>query len=272
MRYWRGSIALSPIRDYPLLRQVLRSTFITHGQLYEFMRLEYCATSRNAFNNRVLRLVRHDYLVRDEVPFRTEGYVYSISARGAAELAGSGEYYTGLTRRPVNGQLPKAVYHAIDLNKIHLALKRSEQLVRWTPDTEIRSRNEFTESGYKKDYDAVVTVRSDGSERTFALEYERTAKARKQYVQIRNDIEAETAVPSFLYLVPNYDLLSYIASFFATSRKAVYFGLLPDFLKHVLEMPLRRARPGPLSTLRDALSASQSDIGEGHHCCRIAGL
>ena len=60
------------------------------------MRLGYWATSRNAFNNSVLRLVKHDYLVRDEVPFRTEGYVYSISARGAAELAGLGEYYTGL--------------------------------------------------------------------------------------------------------------------------------------------------------------------------------
>ena len=148
MRYWRGSIALSPIRDYPLLRQVLRSTFITHGQLYEFMRLEYCATSRNAFNNRVLRLVRHDYLVRDEVPFRAEGYVYSISTRGAAELASLGEYYTGVPRRTVSGALPKPIYHAIDLNAIHLVLKRSGQLVRWTADTEIRSRNEFTDSGY----------------------------------------------------------------------------------------------------------------------------
>jgi hypothetical protein len=256
VRYWKGSIALSPIRDYPLLRQVLRSTFITHGQLYEFMRLEYCAASRNAFNNRVLRLVKHDYLVRDEVPFRTEGYVYSISARGAAELAGLGEYYTGLARRPADGQLPKAVYHAIDLNEIHLALKRSEQLVRWTPDTEIRSRNEFTDSGYKKDYDAVVTVHSNGNERTFALEYERTAKARKEYLQIRNDIEAETAVVRFLYLVPNYDLLSYIDSFFAASRRAVYFGRFPDFLNHRLEMPLRGAKPGPLSTLRDVLWAS----------------
>lgn len=256
MRYWKGSIALSPMRDYPLLRQVLRSTFITHGQLYEFMRLEYCAASRNAFNNRVLRLVKHNYLVRDEVPFRTEGYVYSISARGVAELAGLGECYTGLPRRPVDGRLPKAVYHAIDLNEIHLALKRSEQLVRWTPDTEIRSRNEFTDSGYRKDYDAVVTVRSSGSERTFALEYERTAKAHKEYLEIKSDIEAETAVARFLYLVPNYDLLSYVASFFATSRRAIYFGLFPEFLNHLLDMPLRGARPGPLSTLHDVLWAT----------------
>ena len=188
--------------------------------------------------------------------FRSEpraSYVYSISSRGAAELAGLGEYYTGLPRRPVDGQLPKTVYHAIELNEIHLALKRSEQLVRWTPDTEIRSRNEFTDSGYKKDYDAVVTVCINGSERTFALEYERTAKARKEYLQIRNDIEAETTVGRFLYVVPNYDLLSYVATFFATSRRAIYFGLFPDFLNRLLEMPLRSAQPGPLSTLRDVL-------------------
>ena len=34
MRYWKGSIAISPTQDYPLLQQVLRSTFVTHQQLY----------------------------------------------------------------------------------------------------------------------------------------------------------------------------------------------------------------------------------------------
>jgi hypothetical protein len=38
--------------------------------------------------------------------------VYSISARGAAELAGLGEYYTGLPRRPADRRVPKTVYHA----------------------------------------------------------------------------------------------------------------------------------------------------------------
>lgn len=94
--------------------------------------------------------------------------------------------------------------------------------------------NEYTDSGYTKDYDAVVTLRSGGNERTFALEYERTAKARKEYLQVRNDIEAETAVAKFLCLVPNYDLLSYIANFFTTSRRAIYCGLFPDFLNHLL--------------------------------------
>ena len=95
MRYWKGSIALSPTQDYPLLRQVLRSTFVTHRQLYDFLKLDFHAHSRNAFNNRVLRLVNHKYLVRDEIPYRTEGYVYSISDKGAAEMIGLGEYFIG---------------------------------------------------------------------------------------------------------------------------------------------------------------------------------
>ena len=73
----------------------------------------------------------------------------------------------------------------IDLSEIQLLLKRREQLVQWTPDTEIRSRNEFTDRGNKKDYDAIVTVRSNGSERTFALEHERTPKARREYLRIK---------------------------------------------------------------------------------------
>ena len=253
MRYWKGSIALSATQDYPLLRQVLRSTFVTHRQLYELLKLDYHTHSRNAFNNRVLRLVRNKYLVRDEIPYRIQGYVYSISDKGASELIGLGEYYTSPTCRPKDGQIPKAVFHAIELNEIHLALKRSEQLVRWMPDTEIRSRNELTDCGYRKDYDAVVTVRIDGGERKFALEYERTPKARQQYAKICDDIAAERAVDRFLYLVPNYDLLSFLIGCFATLRRPIYFGLSRDLLDRQFDMSLRSARPGAMTTLRNVL-------------------
>ena len=253
MRYWKGSIALSPTQDHPLLQQVLRSNFVTHRQLYDLLRLDYHATSRNAFNNRVRRLVKHQYLVRDEIALRRDGYVYSISDIGASELIGLGEYYTGPTRRPKDGQLPRGVYHALELNQIHLALKRSHQLVRWMYDTEIHSRNELTDNRYAKDYDAVVTVRNDGGERTFALEYERTPKARKEYLDISANIAAERAVDRFLYLVPNYDLISFLVGCFAALRRPIYFGLARDFLDKLFDMPLRGARPGAMTTLRNVL-------------------
>jgi hypothetical protein len=253
MRYWKGSIALSATQDYPLLREVLRATFISHRQLYELLKLDSHARSRNAFNNRVRRLVKNEYLVRDETPYGIDGYVYSISEKTASMLIASGEYYTGPASRPKDGQLPKAVYHAIELNEIHLALKRSQQLVRWMPETEIRSRNELTEWGYRKDYDALVTVRTDRVERKFALEYERTPKARRQYVQISRDIAAEEAVDRFLYLAPNYDLLFFLVRCFATLKRPIYFGLAGDFLDKLFDMPLRSARLGAMTTLRDVL-------------------
>lgn len=78
MRYRKGMIALSEVRHYPLLRRVLHSSFVTPAQLYEFMKLEYCASSRNAFDNRLQRLLAHDLLVRHEVPTMNHGVVYSI--------------------------------------------------------------------------------------------------------------------------------------------------------------------------------------------------
>ena len=121
------------------------------------------------------------------------------------------------------------------------------------PETEIRSRNELTEYGYRKDYDALVTVRTDRGERKFALEYERTPKARRQYVQICADIAAEGAVDSFLYLVPNYDLLFFLVSCFATLRRPIYFGLAGDFLDKLFDMPLQGATRRAMTTLRDVL-------------------
>ncbi len=120
-------------------------------------------------------------------------------------------------------------------------------------ESEIHSRNELTEDRYCKDYDAVVTVRNEAGERMFALEYERSPKARKEYLDIGADIEAERAVDRFLYLVPNYDLLSFLVGCFATLRRPIYFGLARDFLDKLFDMPLRGTRPGAMTTLRNAL-------------------
>src|SRR5260370_12745020 len=93
MRYRKGSIALSVTRDYPLLSQVLHSGFITHSQLFEFLRLDYCVSSRNVFNNRVLRLVNHRLLVRHDLPLTNRGSVYSISEAVASALVSKGGWY-----------------------------------------------------------------------------------------------------------------------------------------------------------------------------------
>ena len=245
MRYRKGMIALSEIRDYPLLRRVLHCSFVTPAQLYQFMKLDYCVSSRNAFDNRLRRLLAHDLLVRHDIPTMNRGVVYSISRAGASELVGRGEYYSGSTDigKESNGH----VQHALELNDIHLVLKQNRTLVRWTPESDIRSRNEFTEIGYVKDYDAVVAVRIGEHEHRFALEYERTQKANGRYQEIQKRIQAETDVHHFLYLVSNYDLLLFLVKKFEGCRRPVYFGLRQDFLSEGLCLSVQSSH-SPVST------------------------
>jgi hypothetical protein len=262
VRYRKGTIALSDTRDYPLLRRVLHSGFVTPNQLYEFMQLEYCASSRNAFDNRVRRLLAHELLVRRDIATINRGVVYSISQAGASEMISRGEYYSGSTEKgePAGGH----VQHALELNEIHLALKRTGMLVRWTPESDIRSRNEFTDIGYVKDYDAGVAVRLDGHERRFALEYERTPKAKRRYEAIRKRIESETEFRHFLYLVPNHDLLLYLRREFQGCNRAVYFGLRRDFLTDALNLSVQTNRAPISTTFHEVLIEAELRSGARH--------
>src|SRR5215475_6470714 len=234
MRYRKGSIALSLTRDYPLLRQALHSVFITHSQLFEFLKLDYCVSSRNAFNNRVLRLVKHGLLIPRGRPSVNREAIYSVSEAGALELAGSGEQFAYSSTQKRSDYAQRLVHHSLELNEIHLALKRTGSLVYWMPETEIRSRNDLTAHGYWKYYDAVVVVRVAGCDCKFALEYERMPKATRRYVAIRQRIEQEVSVDHFLYLVPNCDLLWFVADRFSECKRAVYIGLLREFLQQTL--------------------------------------
>ena len=257
MRYWKGSIALSTTRDHPLLRHALHSGFITHQQLFEFLRMDHYASSRNAFSNRVLRLVKHGLLIRHELPFINREAVYSVSEAGVSELAGKGECYARPIEHLKSGNGQGRLRHSLDLNEIHLALKRTGSLVYWTPESEIRSRNDLTTAGYWKYYDAVVVVRLAGQDCRFALEYERTPKAARQYLSVRQRIEQETSIAHFLYLMPNYDLLWFVADKLSECRRAVHIGLLKDFLQLTLTLPVRRNGSPVSMTLASVLTHGQ---------------
>jgi len=86
MRYWKGSIHLSPSQDYPLLRQILRSDHITHSQLFEFMRLGSHESCRQSFAWRVRRLVSHGLVKRRRTTWFGGEPVYSLRAEAAQEL------------------------------------------------------------------------------------------------------------------------------------------------------------------------------------------
>lgn len=269
MRYWKGSIVLSPTRDQPLLREVARSAFITHNQLFESLKLDYCASSRKGFNNRVLRLVNHGLLVRREGLVGSREVVYSVSSSGASALEGREHRLVDPSGKAGSPGI-QTLRHCLDLNEIHLALKRTGSLVYWMPETEIRSRSDLTPYGYWKYYDAIVVVRLAGQDCKFALEYERTPKAARQYVAIRERIEQETAIRHFLYLVPNHDFAWFIAEKLSQCWRAVYVGLFQDFLEQNLALPVRRTGSPATLTLASVLAPGKEVRYSGELFPRIA--
>jgi hypothetical protein len=263
MRYRKGSIELNQSRDLPLLRQVLRSEFATHTQLFEFMRLNHLERSRKSFDWRLRRLVRHGFVMQSGMPACGGQPVYSVARSGAMLLQGLGEYYLlGRERGNRNAVEPSAL-HAIELNEIHLTVLRSGLLVRWIPAIEIRSQNELTRFGYAKDYDAIVTVHTDTGEERFALEYERTPKAAKFYRAIAASFAHEHHVDRILYLAPNYDLLRFVSTFFMNGKRPVYFGLVRDWHARLLDMSVSRYASSNSLRLGDVLRAEGVQAATG---------
>jgi hypothetical protein len=257
VRYWKGSIALSPTSDYPLLRHVGQSGFVTHSQLFELLKLDYSASSRNAFNNRVLRLVKHGLLNRRAPVVASHEVVYSLSPSACLPLGVNGEFFSHFAPTGTSHITDRQLHHFLDLNEIHLALKRSGSLVYWMPETEVRSRNVLTHSGYWKYYDAVVVVRVAGEDRKFALEYERTPKAARHYVAIRERLDQETSIRHFLYLVPSHDLMWFIGDKLSQCKRSVYIGMLQDFLQQTLALEVRRSGSPATVTLASVLSGGR---------------
>ena len=256
MRYVKGSIHLSQSQDHPLLKQVLRSEFVTHSQLYEFLRLRHQEWSRRSFDWRLRRLVNHRLVERFSCPSFRGDMVYSIASIGASVLQGLGEYCLFASSRGNGSNEQVNMLHAIELNELNLTLLRKEPTARWAYATEIRSQNELTLSGYSKDYDAVITLRFAGQDVQLAIEYERTPKAKKHYQAIASNLGCEAQVGRLLYLMPNYDLLSFVSGFFTEAALPVYFGLARDWHVQLLKMPVIDPSSHSFITLSDVLEGS----------------
>jgi len=235
------------------LRQILRSEFATHTQLFEFMRLNHYERTRKSFDWRLRRLVRHGFVLQSTMPTCRGQQVYSVARWSALLLQGMGDYYLLGRERGNQNSIQSSVLHAVELNEIHLTALRSGVLARWIPAIEIRSQNELTRFGYVKDYDAIMAVHINGKEERFALEYERSPKTAKLYRAIAASIAHEHHVDRILYLAPNYDLLRFVSTFFVNAKRPVYFGLVRDWHERLLDMRVSRSVMANGLRLKDVL-------------------
>lgn len=257
MRYPKDSIQLNQSRDLPILRQILRSEFVSDSQLFEFSRLNQYERSRNSFHWRMRRLVGRGLVLRQTLMAGTGDAVYSVANTAATLLQSMGEYCLIGCGRPNAEKMSGNALHAIGLNEIELSALRAGVLVRWMGSTEIRSQNELTAFGFAKDYDAILTVRTDIGERRFALEYERSPKPAKCYRAIAAAMGREVHINRLLYLAANYDILRFVSGFFTNAEFPVFFGLVPDWHAHLLEMPILDGHAKRAFPLRHALNGSR---------------
>ena len=252
MRFPKGSIQLSEQQDLPLLKEVLRCGFVSHAQLYDLLSLAGSERRRECFNWRVRRLAEHGLLRRDALPDVASRVVYSLTVEGVQQLVGVWQSTPGAVAAFERKHDSSRIIHALDLNDIRLALARAGLLVEWTSEIEIRARNEFTNYGYAKDYDAVVKVRTDGGQFQFGLEYERNPKANRRYLSIRSAMQSERRLDRFLYLVPDFNLLWFLREVFGRSSVRVYFGIACDFRRSLLATQVVDPNMN-FTTLADAL-------------------
>jgi hypothetical protein len=251
MGFEKGVLSLSPLRDIPLLLQVLHAQFITRDQLFEFMQRRNLEVTRAPFNWRVRRLVESQLLDRYIVKSVTSSPIYSLTTAGKVTLAEHCPVLDG--RRHQDAATHVNLVHSLELNGLQLSLERQGVLEEWESETTIRAKNELTASGYAKDYDAVVTVRITGRSASFALEYERTPKKTKDYARIRSLIEQENQVRRFLYIVPEAKLASFLLDCFSKTKAALFVGLASEFNRSLQEMNVIEARSGAIRPIATAL-------------------
>lgn len=235
MRYAKGSLVISQERDIPLLRQVRNSRFVSHEQLFEFMKLGGFDHDRDSFNWRLRRLRSASHLEVCADVTGAGSAVYRITRNGLTLLEHFGEFAIVLNSNTEHLPHFAQVFHALELNGIHLSLARKNLVAGWQSEVEVASFNTISQVPFKKDYDAIVDIWLEDRRARFALEYERSLKSQKHYQRIRAALEAECAIDCILYLASGGDLLVPLVQEFGCIQKRIAFANASSFRHDLLD-------------------------------------
>ncbi len=241
MRYAKGSLVVNPERDVPLLRQVRNAKFVSHHQLFEFMKLAGFDHSRNSFNWRLKRLLDSGHIGVCHGVHGAGSAVYRVTKAGITLLEHYGQFTAVLHSNTEHLPHLSQVFHALELNAVQLALARANVLAGWQAELEIASFNTVSRIPYQKDYDAIVDVWIGDNTARFALEYERTLKGLAHYERIRTALEAEQQIEFILYLTSGMEVLVHLLREFRSVRKKLAFGAATTFECHLLDTTVTRS-------------------------------
>ncbi|HET6842834.1 MAG TPA: hypothetical protein VFK06_14320 [Candidatus Angelobacter sp.] len=235
MRYAKGTVSVSELRDIPLLLHVRNSKFISHSQLFELMKLASTEYSRESFAWRVQRLVASNYLSRCLGDFGNGMIVYRITHRGLVQLESHCHYATVLNSLTQHLPHPSHAWHALELNSVRLALARANVLLSWKSDIETASANTISTNPLEKDYDAIVNVWNEDCAAAFGLEYERSIKSSQRYDRIRRVLEEESKLNCILYLGAGEEITWHLARQLSGISKRLAFASSRAFQESLLD-------------------------------------
>jgi hypothetical protein len=252
MRYAKGSLVINAERDVPLLRQVRNSKFVSHHQLFEFMKLGGFDHARNSFNWRLKRLLDSGHIGICQGVYGAGSAVYRVTRNGIMLLEHHGQFTAVLHSTTDHLPHTSQVFHSLQLNAVQLALARANVLASWQTELEIASFNTISRAPYQKDYDAIVDVLIKDRTARFALEYERTLKSLKQYERIRAALEAEQQIEFVLYLTSGMEVLVHLLHEFQSVRKKLAFANARSFEQQLLDTVMT-GRDGTAIKFRDLL-------------------
>lgn len=255
MRYPAGSVSLQ-FRDKGILHLVADARYITHSQLFQLARVKAFEFDRRNFNWRVRRLANGGLLRKHVVPYLgTKDVLYSMTHGGIQALEQMGVRFLGGGYNKHDTELKEGVIsHALEINRIRLALERSHIVGSWIPESLIRVLNLSSMWAYAKVYDAIVRINlGDGMSKELAIEYERTLKTNDRYEKIVEAIENEKRLDTILYLSPSYEITSTLRRHFQGVRHQILFAQVNDFLKDVLDTRVEFANTYSTATLRETL-------------------
>lgn len=230
MRYLKGSISISEKDDLPILRAVHRAGHAQPRQVFEYLHPSRWLSDRwESFRWRLRRLIEHRFI--DKQSIIGLGDVLTLGPNGELLLQSTEPIIVERNSRSRTPNERDQQWHDCDLFGIQLALRRAGIVHLWEHEVEVRAKNDFTTVRYVKDYDAVVTFRSDRGTATVAIEYERTAKSTRQYARISEELNREQRVSSFLYLAHSPQLQMFLLHGLRKTRRTVLVAIAEEFCR-----------------------------------------
>jgi hypothetical protein len=146
------------------------------------------------------------------------------------------------------------VLHSVELAGICAALTAAHLLTSWQWELEVLSQNLVYGGRCAKDFDALAEVSDGNRVKSFAIEFERTAKGSARYGDLRKVLSADNSVDTILYLTPDPSILYLLAAELRAVDKRIGFALSRAFRSSLLSTNvLTNASANDVVTFREFL-------------------